>query len=198
MTKEKILHRFKITLRDIEPPIWRRIQVPSEYTFWDLHVAVQDAMGWFDCHLHAFRIADPESGEVKEIGIPDEEGWSEIPTLPGWEVPITDFFSAPGCEAEYEYDFGDGWTHEVLLEDVLPRPPRKRYPKCLDGARACPPEDCGGPWGYLDLLDALADPTNENHEDMMSWLGGSIDPEAFDPGKVRFDDPRERLDLLLE
>jgi hypothetical protein len=141
-------------------------------------------MGWFDCHLHAFRIADPETGEVKEIGIPDDEGWAEL--------------ASPGCGSEYEYDFGDGWTHEVLLEEIIPKPPRKRYPKCIDGARACPPEDCGGPGGYWDLMEILADPTHEDHEMMKEWLGRLLDSEAFDVRKVRFDDPQERQDLLQE
>jgi hypothetical protein len=180
-------------LLDIAPAIWREIEVPSAYTFWHLHVAIQDAMGWKDYHLHAFRIKEPVTGEVAEIGIPFEEDFTDgPPTLPGWQVQVLAYLNQPGQAIDYEYDFGDSWRHRVELVDMDPREPDERRPKCVAGERACPPEDCGGTWGYQTVLEALADPTHEEHHDMLRWLGGPFDAERFDARSVKFDDPRER------
>jgi len=184
--------QFKVTLMGIEPEVWRRIVVPRNYSFWDLHVAIQDAMGWLDYHLHAFRMQNSETGEVHQIGIPDDSFEDAAPVLAGWEVPISGYFREPGDRAFYEYDFGDGWEHEVVLEEIGSPIPRKRYPMCVNGARACPPEDCGGVPGYEELLEVLRDPTHEEHESMLEWVGGKYDPAAFSPKKVRFDDPKKR------
>jgi Plasmid pRiA4b ORF-3-like protein len=192
------VYQFKLILVGVEPPVWRRIQVPETYSFWDLHVALQDAMGWLDYHLHVFRVAGPGASE-EQIGIPDDAPFEdEKPTLPGWETPITRCFSRPGTTVPYEYDFGDGWEHELTLEAVLPRQPGQKYPLCVDGARACPPEDCGGVHGYENLLTVIQDPTHEEHESMLEWLGGRFDPERFDPKRVKFDDPARRYRLAFE
>src|SRR5262245_50269624 len=106
--------QFKITLQNTDPPIWRRLRVPANYTFWDLHVAIQDCMGWTDTHLHAFRIPPPLRGEPLEIGIPDEEDPNRC--MPGWEVKVLAYLNEPGSRADYKYDFGDGWEHDVFLE----------------------------------------------------------------------------------
>jgi hypothetical protein len=192
-----MIHQYKITLRDISPAIWRQIQVPENYTFWDLHVAIQDAMGWLDCHLHAFRFPEGEGKRPVEIGIPDEE--SNHPVLSGWEVGIVDYFIRPGVAVLYEYDFGDGWEHEVVLEGVLLREPKPRYPRCLAGARACPPEDCGGVSGYQQLVEVhLGQPKHPEYADSVEWLKGHaknyhpFDPERFDAHAVRFSDPKKR------
>lgn len=190
-TKDLAFH-FRVNLRGIEPEVWRLIAVPAKYDFWDLHVAIQDAMGWLDCHLHAFRIRNPETRQVDQIGIPDDSCEGDETFLPGWGIPIIEYFKEPGNWASYEYDFGDGWEHEVVLAEVTSRIPRKRYPLCRDGGRACPPEDCGGVHGYEELLTVLRDPTHEEHESMVQWVGGKYDPAAFSPKKVRFDDPKER------
>ncbi len=188
-----MIYQFKITLKDIEPPIWRRIQIPQSYSFWDLHVALQDAMGWLDYHLHIFRIMNPETDHFDEIGIPDDEAFEdEHPCLPGWELPISHYFEKSGAKAEYEYDFGDCWEHEIILEEKVNRVPRQKYPICLVGERACPPEDCGGSLGYLELLNTMKNPDDEEFESTMEWLGGSFDPEAFDPKNVHFDNPQKR------
>ncbi len=189
------VYQFKVTLRGIRPPIWRRIQVPETYTFWELHVAIQDAMGWTDTHLHEFVMVDPSSGAACRIGIPDEE--FDTGVLPGWEVKIADFFSFENRVARYIYDFGDDWEHVVRLEKILPRQKGVNYPVCLAGRRACPPEDCGGVWGYEELLEAIRDPNHERHHEMLEWVGGEFDPEAFDPREVSFDDPEERLKFAL-
>ena len=136
--KKNIVCQFRVELTEIEPLIWRRIQVPATYSFWDLHVAIQDSMGWLDYHLHVFRLRLPRRKKVMGIGIPDDEGVGEV-TLPGWEIPITEYFTEPGKSALYEYDFGDGWGHRVLLEGILLKETGVRYPKCIAGERACPP-----------------------------------------------------------
>jgi len=193
------VYQFKITLKEVRPPIWRRIQVPEAYSFWDLHVAIQDAMGWRDCHLHLFRLGRARSGRQVEIGIPDDEPVADdAECLPGWETPLGSHFRKVGDRAEYKYDFGDGWLHEVLLEEITVLNADKGYPLCLAGARACPPEDCGGASGFADLLEIVGDPTHEEHAGTMEWLGGSFDPAAFDPRRVAFDNPKKRLATMLE
>ncbi len=185
------VYQFKITLQGIEPPIWRRIQVPETYTFWDLHVAIQDAMGWLDCHLHHFEIFDLSIGITELIGIPDDSAWGII-VLPGWEQKIADYFSIRNNTAEYIYDYGDRWIHTIKLEKILPRAKGVKYPICIGGKRACPPEDCGGIWGYEELLEIIMNPNHKEYEEMLEWLGGDFDPEYFDMKKVRFDDPAKR------
>ena len=190
---------FRVTLKGIKPRVWRRILVPAGYTFWDLHVAIQDSMGWLDYHLHVFKVREPGSGELDQIGIPDDDPFEDDAlVLPGWRIPTTEYFRQPGDRADYEYDFGDGWEHEVLLEAIALRVPRTKYPVCLDGAGACPPEDCGGVHGYEEMLRVLRDPTDEEHESMLVWVGGRYDPKAFDPKKVRFDNPKKRWQIAFE
>lgn len=182
-----------MTLEEVTPAVWRRIVVPASYSFWDLHVAVQCAMGWFDSHLHVFRVKNPASRKIDEIGIPDDDPFVGAPVqLPGWEVPIARYFGSGGARASYEYDFGDSWVHEIECEAIEPGQAGSRYPRCLDGQRACPPEDCGGPPGYERLLETIADPSSEEYESMMEWLGGPFDPNNFDPRTVRFDNPKKR------
>lgn len=133
-----------------------------------------------------------------QIGIPDDEPIPGIPeTLPGWEVPIASNYCAPGAAIEYEYDFGDSWIHRVTLERESTADPDLTYPRCLAGARACPPEDCGGPPGYEELLRVLRNPTLDEYQDMLDWLGRPFDSEAFDPTTVRFDDPRKRRRAVI-
>jgi hypothetical protein len=145
MRKYERVHQFKVTLKGIEPTIWRRIQVPEVYSFWDLHVAIQDVMGWQDCHLHDFSLRNPKSGMKEQLGIPDEDG--ELELLAGWEHNIADYFSMENTTATYVYDYGDNWEHRVELEEILPRIKGIKYPCCIGGERACPPEDCGGVHG---------------------------------------------------
>ena len=155
-------------------------------------------MGWLDYHLHLFRVREPESGDVVEIGIPDDELFEdEISCVPGWDVAIAEYFAEAGDAAEYLYDFGDDWQHVVSLEAMVDRVAKTRYPQCLGGSRACPPEDCGGIGGYENVLRVIADLSDEEHESMMEWLGGEYDPEAFEPAQVRFDNPKKRWDIAF-
>lgn len=195
-TKFERVYQFKIALEGISPPIWRRIQVPENYTFWDLHVAIQDAMGWLDYHLHEFAIPVRSTGAKVRIGIPDEE--FARPILPGWGKKITRYFLKENDEVGYRYDFGDGWMHTVKLEKILPRGKDINYPRCIQGKRACPPEDCGGVSGYEELLSVMKDKPHERYEEMVEWLGGEFDPERFDPKEVKFDDPAKRLNAALD
>jgi hypothetical protein len=189
----RLVYQFRISLRDIKPEIWRRIVIPAESTFWELHVALQDAMGWTDSHLHVFRMRDPETERDDAVGIPlDDPSPLVGPHQPGWEVPVVQYLQLPGDTAEYEYDFGDGWVHDVLLEAIALRMPRKKYPQCLEGARACPPENCGGIPGYRRILASLKDPSGEGNADIRKGLGGGYDPRVFDAAGVRFDDPEAR------
>jgi len=188
------VYQFKITLKDIKPLIWRRIHVPKTYTFWDLHIAIQDVMGWYDSHLHEFEIVNPLSGTKTIIGIPnDDEDFANYKTLPGWKQKISDYFSKKNQSANYIYDFGDNWEHKIILEKILPKENNITYPLCVKGERACPPEDCGGTYGYEDFLKIIRDPDDEQHERMLEWIGGEFDSEHFNPKEVIFDDPAERL-----
>jgi hypothetical protein len=165
------IFQFKITLNGTEPPIWRRIQVPETFTFWDLHVAIQDAMGWNDSHLHEFRVKDPSLGLTEVVGIPVEEFEGETKVHPGLEKKIADYFLAAGATADYVYDFGDNWRHTLELEGIIPRKEGIRYPLCIDGKRACPPEDCGGIEGFHDFLEAALVLGHKDHGQTLTWAG---------------------------
>ncbi len=186
MGRQKQIYQFKITLKRTKPPVWRRIQVPADYTFWDLHVAIQDAMGWLDCHLHSFEFGSRQA-PLAFIGIPDDEWPTGRETLPGWKTKMNRWFPKESSSATYTYDFGDDWEHTVVFEKILLREDAEDYPKCLAGRRACPPEDCGGVWGYEELCQGTS-PWQEAHAD--------FDPDDFSVDNVCFDDPGERLKLL--
>jgi len=183
------VYQFKVSLEDIKPPIWRRIQVPGSYTFCDLHSVIQDAMGWDDDHMHVFEIRDPSVGVVVRIGMSSEYPGGLVEDLPGRKTAIAEYFSPENSMAKYEYNFGDSWKHKVKLEKILPREENLQYPRCVAGKRACPPEDCGGVWGYINLLEIINDPQHEEHEEMLEWVGEDFDPEDFSPDEVFFVDP---------
>lgn len=171
------LYQLKITLKDVEPPIWRRIQV-KDCSLDKLHEHVQTSMGWTNSHLHQFKINDVIYGDPQLL----YEGW-EDETLPvnSLRTRISKIVPEDGKRLRfaYEYDFGDGWEHEVLFEGCLRAEKGVRYPVCVEGERACPPEDVGGTYGYQEYLEAMADPEHEEHESWMEWRG-PFDPEAFD------------------
>ncbi len=193
INRRRDLLRVRVELVGILPPIWREVLVPATYSFWDLHVAIQDAMGWSDSHLHEFRLRDGGRERNLLVGIPTEEEWEESPeVLPGWEVPVIEYLSEPGTRIEYEYDFGDQWVHEVTLTGVAPRVKGQRYPQCTAGERACPPEDCGGVPGYQALVEALLDPEHSEFEALGDWIPPGWGPELFKAKNVRFDNPTRR------
>lgn len=194
-TTTATVHQFKITLDHVEPAVWRRIQLPSDTTFSDLHSAINDAMGWEYAHLHAFQVGDKRTRI--DIGIPTEDDmpWSATAMLADWDVPIASHLDKPGTHCTYPYDFGDDWSHKALLEAIVPREPKLKYPRCLGGARACPPEDCGDTHGYACLCGILKDlsRTDEDAEELLNWLDDDFDPEVFDADKVQFGSLVRRL-----
>ena len=164
-------HQLKITLLEVDPPIWRRVLVPSDATLGDVNFILQAAMGWTSSHLHQFTIQDVEYSDPRfEIDDTEDE----------FAVTLAEVAPAERSRFTLLYDFGDGWEHEVVVEKILPSEPSQRLPRCLAGERARPPEDCGGPWGYQDLLEAIGDPKHEEHDAMLEWVGGAFDPEVFD------------------
>jgi hypothetical protein len=188
--------QFKITLLDIKPAIWRRIQISDLCTFWNLHVAIQDAMGWEDCHLHEFRVIDPTEQEQVRMGIPFDDDPEDYITLPGWDYKVRDYLEL-NPSMLYIYDFGDCWEHSIEFEGLVDKLPDTKYPRCLDGQRNCPPEDVGGYWRYDDFLKSLKDKKHPQHRVNRNWIGGSFDPEEFDADTIKFTNPSVRLNRLL-
>lgn len=174
-----LLYQFKVTLIDIKPAIWRRIQVP-DCTLVGLHEYIQAAFGWWNYHLHQFLI----DGERYGLPDPDDFDFGDA-MVDESDVLLSKLIPKSGrCSRWiYEYDFGDGWRHEVVFEGFPPADPRAEYPLCVDGERACPPEDCGGARGYSDYLVAIVDPKHDRHEELPQWRG-SFDPEVFDAKKA--------------
>ncbi|MBS0209130.1 MAG: plasmid pRiA4b ORF-3 family protein [Planctomycetes bacterium] len=173
--------QFKITLLGSKPPIWRRIQV-QDCTLDRLHDHIQTAMGWTNSHLHQFEIKGNRYGNPEQL----DDGFDDFECVDSTKTKLHDILPRKGkaFRFKYEYDFGDGWEHEILFEGCPPVDPKAKYPLCLAGARACPPEDCGGIWGYYELLEVIRDPKHEDHENRLEWIGGSFDPEEFDPQKT--------------
>ncbi len=191
----KLVYQFLIVLSRTNPLIWRRIQVPQSYSFWDLHVAIQNAMGWEDRHLHEFRLLDEQTERPISIGIPTDMTSGDRPVTPGWTVAVSSHVEARrwhGLPMLYAYDFGDDWEHMLLYEGIEPVRRTGKYPRCLAGARRCPPEDCGGAHGYAELIEALKNAEHPRHAELSQWIGKSFDPDAFDPKRVAFDDPKKR------
>lgn len=198
-TKFHHVYQFRIILENITPSIWRQIQVPETYTFWDFHMAIQDAMGWNNSHLHQFETNNPKTKKNEFIGIPEDVyggDFIDFETLAGWKLYIKDYFSEENRIIPYLYDFGDGWMHRIEYECILFKQSKQKYPVCIAGERACPPEDCGGEWGYENLLEILKNPNHEEHEEMKLWVGKKFDPEKFDASKIRFCNPKICLESL--
>lgn len=176
-TASSQVFQLKVTLQEVEPPVWRRLLVPGGLTLAQLHRVLNEAMGWTDSHLHVFKagdrhFGDPRADDAGELGFEDERRM----TLERLGA-LLDFLV-------YAYDFGDGWEHTVLVEQVVEPDAREHYPLCTAGARACPPEDCGGPHAYADLLEALDDPEHERYDEFLTWVGGVFDPEGFDVNRT--------------
>jgi len=160
---------LKVTLRGIRPPIWRRLEVPSRLSLRGLHGAIQAAMGWQGGHLYQFEIAGHSYGDPANT---DDVADDSRLTVGGVMTSGVKRFT-------YRYDFGDDWEHEIVVERKGPAVDGRRYPVCIAGKRNCPPEDCGGVWGYGDILAALAGPSSSAAEELLEWVGQDFDPEAF-------------------
>ena len=162
--------QLKIVLDQIVPAIWRRMLIPASFSLAKLHDAIQIAFGWDDSHLHVFTIHGRDFGPVDSEG--DGNKRSE-------RIALTKLKLIPKTKFRYEYDFGDSWIHEITVEKVLAPKELVLVPVCIEGKRACPPEDCGGPWGYENMLEAAKDPKHPEHGEIMEWLGSDWDPEAI-------------------
>jgi hypothetical protein len=169
--KTRIFH-LKIQLATIRPPVWRRVLVPGEIDLGELHEVIQTTFGWTNSHLHQFEIGETRYGTPDpDWGLNDVEDESRAKLFR---------LAGEGSRLSYTYDFGDSWEHLVTVEKVLDPQTGMRYPSCIAGRRACPPEDVGGPWGYGDFLEALADPNHDDREHWTEWIDGSFDPDRFD------------------
>jgi hypothetical protein len=166
--------QIKIVLLGTKPPIWRRVLVPAAFTLAQLHDVVQAAMGWEDCHLHLFHIGKQKYG----VPDPSEMFTGGSPTANEKNACLGNMLNEVGAKATYIYDFGDSWQHVLTVEKIFSAEPSVAYPLCTDGNLAGPPEDCGGIPGFYHMLEALADPNHEDHEDMQDWME-SFDPEAI-------------------
>ena len=162
-----MVYQFKIQLKNVaKPSVWRQIQVPEKFTFHKLHQLIQLVFGWENCHLYQFSPSGYGSHPV--ISIPIEEDW-EKPDMNALKTKLNKVFTTQKQTLTYIYDFGDDWVHQIVLEKILSED--IKIPICLNGNGNCPPEDCGGPWGYENLKTILADPKHEEHQDMKDWLG---------------------------
>jgi len=197
MTARSVL-QFKVSLLEVEPVVWRRIQISDLCSFWDLHVAIQDAMGWTDSHLHDFEMNHSIEKGKQHMGIPDDDGFDDVyHTLPGWNYRVRDYLII-NDQFIYSYDFGDGWKHRIEYEGLHEKQPGAKYPMCVAGARACPPEDVGGVPGYERFLEAITTPRHPERQSLLTWVGGNFDPEKFDPKTVKFDSPSKRWKIAFE
>jgi len=167
---QQLLH-VRVALDGITPPVWRQLVVPDNLTFAQLHRVIQVAFGWEDCHLHQFEAGD------RNIGMLDPDGFDPTEVIED-ERFVRLANALDGRRTfRYWYDFGDDWWHEIVVEERVPDDGTSA--RLLAGARACPPEDCGGPYGYVELCETLADPTHPDHAEMREWAG-KFDPERFD------------------
>lgn len=175
----KILE-LDITLKGSKPAIWRRVLVPADLTFRELHYVIQFAMGWTNSHLHQFVVGRYE----RCIGCLLEDGFDSAEMEDGRKVAMSEVLTKPEDKIDYEYDFGDGWEHLLKVKKVHEAEAGKYYPVLIGGARACPPEDCGGIPGYVNLVNIMKKKSGSAYKEMAQWLGKDFDPEAFDMEEI--------------
>lgn len=161
--------KLKVTLTGMRPPVWRRLLIPAAMTLGDLHIAIQAAMGWENAHLHDFDIAGDRFGDPANTDHVDDEA----------DMTLAGVLEAGVARFKYTYDFGDDWIHLITIEGTIPRVEGHRYPACIAGKRACPPEDTGGPYGLANILAVRADPSHPDHEEISGWMEEDFDPNAF-------------------
>jgi hypothetical protein len=173
MTRQ--IYQVQISLNGSKPKIWRRILVSSDVSLPDFHKVVQWAMGWQDYHLHQF-IKDNKYYTLRML---DDDYWDDNIHVDYQNKKLSDLLKKEKDVILYEYDFGDSWMHEIVLEKILPIGELNEYPVCLEGKMSCPPEDCGGVWGYADMLSVLKQPKHQEYNNILEWLGEDFDPEDF-------------------
>jgi len=172
--------QVKVTLRNVSPPVWRRLVLPAGTTLHELHEYIQAAFGWWNYHLYEFEISR------KRYGIPDPDDDFGPPPADARRTTLSTV-AGVGTSFLYTYDFGDGWDHTVEIEQLHAQVTGAAAPACIDGRRACPPEDCGGPWGYREFLEIIGSPDHPEHAERVEWAGdwggARLDPDAFDPAE---------------
>jgi len=172
--------QLKITLDGTNPPIWRRILVNKQTTFFELHHIIQIVMGWENCHLYEFNLKKKRIGET---GI-KFDGFNSTSLLNANEVRLEDLITGTKDKFTYLYDFGDSWSHAIVVEKILPIENQVMYPKCIGGELNCPPEDCGGIYGFYDLLEIIGDKKHPERKEMIEWLGSKYDPKYFNEVEI--------------
>ena len=178
------IYQLRITLKNAKPPIWRQVLVPAEFRLDQLHQLIQVTMGWHNSHLHEFAAEHPVTKDERTFTDAEsvaESGFGEDER----DITIGDLLIAVDDKMTYVYDFGDDWVHEVKVQKILATVPGEKFPQCVGGKRACPPEDCGGPWRYEEMLESVANPEDKEHEMFTEWLGGDFDAEKFDLAEVQ-------------
>ena len=204
--KGKQIYQLHVELEETEPVIYRKLLVRGEIGLDLVHAILQIAMGWTNSHLHKFTIGNEEYSDP-ELELNEMSFVGDPIVADEAIVQLAEVAQEKGFQFHYDYDFGDSWRHCIIVEEVLPEDPALvGFAQCIEGKRACPPEDCGGSYGYADLLETIADPENDEYESMMEWLGGSFNPEAFDLKKtntflrkIKWQNPTiDQLGKLLE
>lgn len=190
MPAPKSIYQIKVTLQDSKPTIWRRFLVGDNVTLHNLHDILQIVMGWTNSHLHHFIVDGEYYSE------PFDDDFATVETKNEVRYKLNQFVRGEGFKFRYEYDFGDGWMHNLIVEKILPVEKGVHYPVCIKGKRACPPEDVGGVWGYDDFLEAIANPNHPERKEMLEWIGADFDPDRFDMERIneRLRHPRRQKD----
>ena len=176
----KSIYQIQIALKGFKPKIWRRILVASDLPLSDFHKIIQTTMGWTNSHLHQFI----KNRTYYSPKMEDDDFWEESGSLHYEDLKISDLLEKEKDKIIYEYDFGDGWMHDIMLEKILPFDKNIKNPICIAGKNSCPPEDCGGIWGYAEIFEILSNPEHKEYESYVEWLGGDFDPEFFDKEEV--------------
>ena len=176
----KMTYQIQIALRGSKPKIWRRILVPSDLLLSDFHKIIQTTMGWTNSHLHQFI----QNRTFYTRRMEDDGFWDEMDNVDYSKIKVSDLLKKEKDRITYEYDFGDSWEHDIILEKIEKNGTNKNIPTCLTGKNNCPPEDCGGIWGYSDMLEILKHPDHEEYEEYVEWLGEEFDLKNFDKIKI--------------
>lgn len=174
------IYQIQITLAGYKPKIWRRVLIQPDMLLSDFHIVIQIVMGWENSHLHQFI----KNKTFYTLRLEDDWTWEEMKNVDYKEIKISNLLSTVKERIDYEYDFGDSWHHDIILEKILPGDKKIKYPVCIDGNLACPPEDCGGIWGYAEILEILKNPEHEAYKGYREWIGKQFDPDKFDKDAI--------------
>jgi len=174
------IYQIQIALKRSKPKIWRRVLVPSDLLLSDFHKIIQTTMGWTNSHLHQFI----HNNTFYSRKMQDDDFWDEFDNVDYSKIKLSKLLKKEKDSIVYEYDFGDGWEHNIVLEKIQTATDNPILPVCLAGKNNCPPEDCGGTWGYESILEIIKDPTHEEYEELLEWLGDGFDPTYFNKEEV--------------